>query len=341
MSRSSTLDADALECVAVILEEGSFGRAARVLSITQSAVSQRLRALEDQIGTPLIVRSRPLKATAAGAVVLKHASQARLLRADVERELRELAPNPTRSARQTRRVAIAVGADSVATWAMPALDALVHRGLLLEIVTDDRSFTDGWLREGHAVGCVTTERQAPRGCQVVPLGSLRYVAVAEPGYANEYCPIGLTAHNFNELDFVAVNRKDDIQGEFISQAFGLRHVALRQLHLPSPEAQVRAVLAGWGAGAIPELLAKPLLDQGRLVDLRPAFRLSVPLYWHCWQLESEVLEQLTSALRDARLAGTSIPSKPSEPAGPRTASACAGRRPSGSPGHRARRLPLS
>ena len=55
----STFDPDALECLAAIVEEGGFERAAQRLSITQSAVSQRLRALESQVGTVLIVRSRP------------------------------------------------------------------------------------------------------------------------------------------------------------------------------------------------------------------------------------------------------------------------------------------
>lgn len=49
----STFDPDALECLAAIVEEGGFERAAVRLSITQSAVSQRLRSLEVQVGTVL------------------------------------------------------------------------------------------------------------------------------------------------------------------------------------------------------------------------------------------------------------------------------------------------
>jgi LysR family transcriptional regulator (chromosome initiation inhibitor) len=64
----STFDPDALECLAAILEEGGFERAAQRLSITQSAVSQRLRALEAQVGTVLVVRSRPLKGHCGRAV---------------------------------------------------------------------------------------------------------------------------------------------------------------------------------------------------------------------------------------------------------------------------------
>ena len=73
---------------ALTRQNTGFERAAQRLSITQSAVSQRLRALEAQVGTVLIVRSRPLKATQAGQLLLKHTKMIRLLRADLERDLK-------------------------------------------------------------------------------------------------------------------------------------------------------------------------------------------------------------------------------------------------------------
>ena len=295
----STFDPDALECLAAIVEEGGFERAAQRLSITQSAVSQRLRALEAQVGTVLIVRSRPLKPTSAGQLLLKHTKQMRLLRADLERDLKELAPSSTGGGREEERISIAINADSIATWALPALNELACQGLPMEIITDDQDFTQEWLREGQVLGCVTTLKQALRGCKVVPLGAMRYVAVATPEYVQAHCPTGLTPHNFSQLAFVAFNRKDDMQSEFVGKAFGLRRVTLSQLFVPSSEGQVRAVLAGWGASVMPELLARELLAQGRLVNLLPAFGLPIQLYWHCWNLESEVLDALTRALTSA------------------------------------------
>ena len=293
----STFDPDALECLAAIVEEGGFERAARRLSITQSAVSQRLRALEAQVGTVLIVRSRPLKATQAGQLLLKHTRMLRLLRADLERDLKELAPSSLRGAREEERISIAINADSIATWALPALTALAQQGLPMEIVTDDQDFTQEWLRQGQVLGCVTTLRQALRGCKVVPLGAMEYVAVATPALARERLGAALlSAHNFRDIAFVAFNRKDDMQSEFVSKAFDLKQVMLNQLFVPSTEGQVRAVLAGWGASVLPRLLAQPLLDQGLLVNLAPACRLPIQLYWHCWNLESEVLDALTAAL---------------------------------------------
>ena len=293
-----TFDTDAMECLAAIVEEGGFERAAVRLSITQSAVSQRLRALEAQVGTVLLVRSRPVKPTTAGRLLIKHAMQMRLLRADLESDLQELAPN-SGAPREDERISIAVNADSIATWALSALDPLVQVGLPLEIITDDQDFTHDWLREGQVLGCVTTLKQALRGCKVLPLGAMQYVAVVSRDYAQEHCPQGLTPHNFRSIPFVAFNRKDDLQSEFVGRALNLRRVSLSQRFVPSSEGQVRAVLAGWGASVVPELLVRGLLERGELVNLAPKVLLPVSLYWHCWNLNSDVIDRLTAALSQA------------------------------------------
>ncbi len=293
-----TFDSDALECLAAIVEEGGFERAALRLSVTQSAVSQRLRALEAQVGTVLLVRSRPIKPTSAGRLLIKHAMQMRLLRADLETDLQDLTPG-TGALREEDRISIAINADSIATWALPALDEMVREGLPLEIITDDQDFTHEWLREGQVLGCVTTLKQALRGCKVLPLGVMHYVAIASPAYAKAHCPQGLTPHNFRSIPFIAFNRKDDLQTEFVSRACGLRRVALSQRFVPSAEGQVQATLAGWGACVLPELKVAHLLASGELVDIAPTVTLPVNLYWHCWNLDSVVIDRLTAALSSA------------------------------------------
>lgn len=293
-----TFDSDALECLAAIVEEGGFERAALRLSVTQSAVSQRLRALEAQVGTVLLVRSRPIKPTSAGRLLIKHAMQMRLLRADLESDLQDLTPGAS-AMREEDRISIAINADSIATWALPALGHMVVEGLPLEIITDDQDFTHEWLREGQVLGCVTTLKQALRGCKVMPLGVMHYVAIASPAYASAHCPQGLTPHNFRSLAFIAFNRKDDLQTEFVSRACGLRRVALSQRFVPSVEGQVQATLAGWGACVLPELKVAHLLASGELVNLAPQVTLPINLYWHCWNLDSVVIDRLTAALSSA------------------------------------------
>ncbi len=300
-----TFDADALECLAAIVEEGGFERAAVRLSITQSAVSQRLRSLEAQVGTVLLVRSRPLKPTTAGRLLIKHAVQLRLLRADLENDLQDLTPGAN-AQREEDRISIAINADSIATWALPALSHLVNGGLPLEIITDDQDFTHEWLREGQVLGCVTTLKQALRGCKVLPLGDMHYVAVASQAYAQSQCPQGLTPHNFRQIPFIAFNRKDDLQADFVGRALGLRRVTLSQRFVPSSEGQVHAVLAGWGASVVPRVLVQAQIDRGELVNLAPQFSLPVSLYWHCWNLDSDVIDRLTQALAQGAVAALGV-----------------------------------
>jgi LysR family transcriptional regulator (chromosome initiation inhibitor) len=166
------------------------------------------------------------------------------------------------------------------------------------------------LREGQVLGCVTTLKLALRGCKVLPLGDMQYVAVAGKSFAAAHCPQGLTPHNFRKLPFIAFNRKDDLQTDFVGRALGLRRVALSQRFVPSSEGQVHAVQAGWGASVVPQLLVKDQIACGELVDLTPDFSLPVSLFWHCWNLDSAVIDRLTQALAEGAAQALNPASKP-------------------------------
>ncbi len=294
-------DPVALECLAAIVKEGGFERAAARMSITQSAVSQRLRSLEEQVGTVLIVRSRPIVATPAGDLLLKHAMQMRLLRADLQRDLKDLSQGSPCLGADQDLVAIAVDAHSIATWALPALDSLARQGLTLEIITDHPDSTYDSLVQGQALGCVTTAQQLVRGCKVQALGSMRYIAVAHPEFAARHCPYGLTPHNVRGLPFVASDRKDDVQRQFVDHAFGLKLASMRQLYVPGLEAQLHAVHAQWGVCVVPKLYVRDQLVRGELLNIAPGKSFPMALYWHCWSLQSASIEALTRAFTGAAM----------------------------------------
>ncbi|MET0518518.1 MAG: LysR family transcriptional regulator ArgP [Burkholderiaceae bacterium] len=303
------LDSAGLDCLAALADERSFERAAQRLAITQSAVSQRLRNMEAQAGQALVIRSRPLRLTEAGKVLLRFARQMQALRIDVARELgASVAPN--------ERIAIAVNPNSLATWVPQALDPVVQAGLRdgfgLELIVDDEDFTHDWLRQGEVMGCVSTVSQALRGCLVQPLGVMRYVAVASPDFMRRQLPQGLNESNFGRTPFLVFNRKDGNQAHWVGRAFGVREPRLQERYVPSSEAYVRAVCMGWGVGVVPELQVRELIASGVLQVLRPELSVDVTLYWHQWKLVSEsvappargaLLDQIGQALaRGARAA---------------------------------------
>jgi len=277
------IDPASLDALAALADEGSFDKAATRLAITQSAVSQRLRALEAQIGQPLVVRSRPLALTDAGKVLLRFARQWHALRAEMARELGAAADG--------ERVPIAVNADSLATWVPAALDAVVQAGLRegygVELVVDDQDFTHEWLRQGAVLGCVTTVNQALRGCALRPLGVMHYTAVASPAFVRAHLPRGLGHDNFTRVPFLVFNRKDDMQAQWVSRAFGVAAPRLQERYVPSSEAYVRAATMGWGVGVAPWIQVRDAVAQGALVALVPSVTVPVALYWHQWQFGAD------------------------------------------------------
>ncbi|MEK8045387.1 LysR family transcriptional regulator ArgP [Ideonella margarita] len=278
------LDTAGLDCLAALAEAGSFDRAAQLLNITQSAVSQRLRSLESQVGHPLVVRARPLRLTEPGKVLLRYARQIQALRADAARELGS-------TLARDERLPIAVNADSLATWVLPALDPLVQAGQRegygLELIVDDQDFTHDWLRQGDVLGCVSSVSQALRGCLCQPLGLMRYIAVAAPSFIERAMPQGLTRSNFSQLPFIVFNRKDDMQAQWVSRAFGVREPRLKERYVPSSEAGARAAEMGWGVAVLPELLARPHVASGALLPLLPDVTIDVALHWHQWRLSGD------------------------------------------------------
>ena len=83
------IDYKLLEACAEVIRHGSFEKAARALGLTQSAISQRVKLLEDRIGQPVIMRTKPIAATQPGERLLQHYQRVRLL----EQELRDDVPD--------------------------------------------------------------------------------------------------------------------------------------------------------------------------------------------------------------------------------------------------------
>jgi len=273
------------ETLAVVVDEGTIDAAARRLHVTPSAVSQRVKALEERVGNVVLVRSKPARATAAGAAIVRFARQLALLEHDAFSEMES-----AHGARMT--VALAVNADSLATWFLAPLARLAQRHpLVFDLHRDDQDFTAGLLESGTVLGAVTSRDRAVAGCRVVPLGTMRYEAVATPQYCATWLPDGATADALAHAPLVDFDRRDDLQSLWLRRQ-GVDAAPPRH-YVPASNDFARAVRMGMGWGLLPGLQSSVHVESGALVRLGGE-PVDVPLYWQQWNLRSPLLELIAA-----------------------------------------------
>jgi LysR family transcriptional regulator (chromosome initiation inhibitor) len=289
------LDYAALSALVAVIREGSFDRAALALHVTPSAVSQRIRGLEERVGCALVVRAQPCVATDTGRRLCRHVDRVRLLEQELQGALPALAPEGiTRVA-----LPIAVNADSLATWFAPAMAAYAADApVLVELAVDDQDHTGEWLRSGAVLGAVTGTARPAAGCNSRPLGAMRYLAAASPAFVARHFGAGVGAGSLASAPSLVFNTKDELQARWVRRLCH-RHVELPRHSLPSPQAFVTAALAGMGWSLHPQTLIAEPLATGALVELVPDTPLDVALHWQYARSASALLDGLSRAVAAA------------------------------------------
>jgi LysR family transcriptional regulator (chromosome initiation inhibitor) len=283
------LPLDQVRTLLAVVDEQSFDAAAEVLHVTPSAVSQRIKALEQRTGRVLLLRSRPIRLTESGKVVVRFARTLARLEHDTRAELGLTgAPEPT-------TLPIAVNSDSLATWFLPALARVPEElKICFDLRSDDQDHTTAWLREGLVMAAVTSSPEPVQGCTVRKLGRMRYHAMASPAFAERWLTGAPLAQALPEAPAVDFDRKDDLQDRFLRTLTRRRRFTQLRHRVPASEAFADAIVAGLGWGMVPEAQAAPRGDA--LVSLAPDRPVDVPLHWQQWKLDSPVLAAAAEAV---------------------------------------------
>ncbi|UUY06414.1 LysR family transcriptional regulator ArgP [Pseudomonas sp. J452] len=279
-----------LAALAAVVEQGGFERAAQLLGLSQSAVSQRIKLLEARVGQPVLVRAMPPAPTEIGRRLLNHVQQVRLLERDLQGQVPALDDGGL-----PERLRIALNADSLATWWARALgDFCAEHRLLLDLVVEDQDVGLKRMRAGEVAACVCAAERPVAGARSLPLGAMRYRALASPAFIDRHFPRGVQAENLARIPAIVFGPDDLLQHRYLAQLGvegGFAH------HLcPSSEGFVRLTEAGFGWGLVPELQVQRELASGALVEIIPDLPLDVPLYWHHWRNGGELLTALTEHL---------------------------------------------
>ena len=291
------LDYLGLAALAAVVREGSFERAAKKLHVTPSAVSQRIKQLEERTGQVLVQRGTPCTGTDAGRRLCLHVEQVALLENELRRSNPDLLPDTPVAA---PTIKLAVNADSLSTWFMEAMAEFTAGGNeLLDLRVDDQDHTAQALREGEVIGAVTATATQITGCNSWPLGTMRYVAAASPGFVARYLGDGVSAAALAKAPIMTFDRKDRLQDQWM-QANGLASRNSGPRHfLPSNYGYVRACEIGMGWGMHPTVLIAEQLARGSLVPLIANTTLDVPLYWALPRSAQSSLQRLTDCVMRA------------------------------------------
>ena len=288
------IDYKLVEALAAVIVEGGFERAAARLHLTQSAVSQRVRLLEDQTGRILLARTTPPRPTEYGQRLIKHFNQVRRLEDDVFSDLFSGADQ------KASVLPVGVNADSLATWFLDAVDPFMSsENALLDLYVDDQEETHKLLKNGEVIGCVSASARPMQGCRMEALGGMTYRLVASPEFIEKNgLSQGLTGKSLSLVPGLIFNRKDELHNKVFRSRFGRIPGDLPLHYIPSSEKFVDVILKGWAYGMLPDLQSRELLQNGRLCELAPDHTMRVDLYWHCWNIKSPMIEKFTRTLAD-------------------------------------------
>lgn len=285
------LDYKHIEALAMVCRMGGFDKAARELMLTQSAVSQRVRALEDHLGTPLVIRETPCRPTAIGSRLVAHHTKVAQLEHDLLNELQpeqggEFLPLP-----------IGVNEDSMAFWFTEAVAPLaLKNNYALHISVDDQDETHKLLKAGEVLGCVSSRSEPLQGCSIAYLGRMDYLCIATEDFAAKWLPEGLTHEAVKHAPAVIFSTKDRAHDRYLTEVVGISKAIYPQHYIPSSHGFLDAITKGLGYGLVPRFHAEAVLTTRKMVDLHPKAPLPVHLYWHHWDLQAGSIKELTKAV---------------------------------------------
>jgi DNA-binding transcriptional LysR family regulator len=256
------MDLAQLEVFLTVAREGRFSRAAEKLFRTQSAVSQTIHKLEEELGEPLLDRSsRDGLLTDAGRVLQEYAERLLNLRSDAQEALVEL--------REVHKGNLGIAANEfTALYLLPVLGEFRRLHPMIKIVVQralGSHIPDDVLRHSSELGVLTFDPQEPQLCStVVYLDELIFVVPPSHPLARAQ---QVSIRQLGAESFVAHIVSSPYR-EKVIQAFKRHKTPLHMdIELPTLQAINRFVAMGNGVALLPEISVENELARGELVRI--------------------------------------------------------------------------
>lgn len=281
------LDYRGIEALYTVQELQSFEAAAKKLHITQSAISQRIKSLEIQYGEPVLIRTLPYRPTQLGTYLIGHYKRLCLLEESLQKQIGTAQTKPS--------ISIALNRDSLETWFLDLIEQTeIFNQVILEVIADDQELTLNYLKNGLVSACLSTSPKEIAGGRVQFVGNMQYILAASPAFIEKYFSKSNQKKNLLNAPALKFDHNDKLHERYLEKFFGLNGEGLRFHTIPSVRGFKKYALQGYGYGLIPRIDIVEELKKKELVQLYKDQVWEIPLYWHCWDLESAFYQKFNS-----------------------------------------------
>lgn len=282
------LDYRGIEALYTVQELQNFELAAKKLFITQSAVSQRIKGLEDYYGEPVLIRTLPYRPTKLGKQLISHYKKMCLLENELAQELGAIKIQP--------HISIAINRDSLETWFLDLVEqeTEMFKEVILEIIADDQELTLSYLKNGTVSACLSTSKKEILGGKASFLGNMEYVLVASPSFVEHYFSSKDPIECLQNAPAIKFDQNDRLHERYLEKFFGIDGSELKYHIIPSVKGFKQFALLGLGYALIPKIDILHELKAKQLIQLFPDKTWDIPLYWHYWTVQSKFYQKFNA-----------------------------------------------
>lgn len=282
------IDYRGLEALYAVLELQNFEMAAKKLFISQSAVSQRIKGLEDYYGEPVLIRTLPYRPTKLGGQLIGHFKKISLLEQELDQELGTINVHP--------HISIAINRDSLETWFLELVEneKEVFKDIILEIIADDQELTLNYLKNGTVSACLSTSEKEILGGKATFLGNMEYVLTASPAFVKKYFSFDDPIKCLQNAPAIKFDKNDYLHERYLEKFFGMNGSELKYNIIPSVKGFKKFALLGLGYGLIPKIDIHDELRTKQLIQIHPNKKWEIPFYWHYWSVQSKLYQKFNT-----------------------------------------------
>ncbi len=283
------MDYKALVSLHAVLRFQSFDKAAKHLNLTQSAVSQNIKRLEQDCGRPLLIRARPVTATPLGEKVLAHFNRVTMLEEGLQEDIQGTTSN--------HPLSIAVNNDALATWFTEVLSQFSSTSSTkLHIKSADEGHTRTLLQTGEVIACLSQTGTPVTGGDSVFLGYMNYELVATQGVIETHLKGDVSPEAVLCSPSLIYDERDELWTRYQDECLNIKADTRNSHWYPSSHGFVELAMSGTVCALVPSVQIKDQLRNKQLVSLFPDKPLTLPLYWHWYKLNAPVLDRLTKVI---------------------------------------------